>query len=713
MQAVNQDLVSVIIVSYNARDALRNCLASIYRVRITIPLEVIVVDNASTDGSPQMVRTMFPEAVLIENERNLGFAKANNRGMKISRGRYLFLLNSDTELESGVVEQLVAFMEANAGAAAVAPKLLNTDGSLQPSANLSFPGLLTFVADKLFFRFKLQQWFLNSRFFGAYILKKYARKFSRVQKVAWVGWAAVLLRREAIVEIGLMDENYFLYLEDLDCCKAFSDAGWAVYHQPHAAVVHHWNRSIGKEASLAFLALQQSIKIYLHKHMGFPAVFTIRLSLFAELAVRIMLCSLAVIFARPRSRWLRKAGLFAAGLREVFAPVNYRRSLAKRVVIDARAMSTFSGGIGVYVEALLRRLRSGDSLSIEIVADKRIPAGRLGSGIRQHVVPKGASQAVWTHWSLRRRLKRIKPDLYHATDPFDVPVMPGCSCVTSIQDVRPLLIDGFFKHFGEKIYYRLSHRLAIYLACRILCPSQYAKQTLLRFFPTRPEKIRIVHHGIDICRRTPGTTHPAPGRLPQQADGNYVVCPGPLAPLKNQINALLAVFEFNRRHGADLTLVQTGAPSPYGLALKQKAAEMGQGDRLIFLGHLAEQEMMDVISGARAMLFLSLEEGFGFPALESMACGTPLIASNRSCLPEIVKDGGILVDPLNPSEIADALERVIHDANFRKALIERSRRTAAGYTWEASVAGHLDLYQEILSETRSPANLASGNMACR
>ncbi|UCD80720.1 MAG: glycosyltransferase [Desulfobacterales bacterium] len=710
---MKQDLVSVIIVSYNARDVLRNCLASIYRARMTIPFEVIVVDNASTDGSLQMVETMFPEAVLIENERNLGFAKANNRGMRISRGRYLLLLNSDTELEPGVVEQLVAFMEANAGVGAVAPKLLNTDGSVQPSANLSFPGLLAFVADKLFFRFKLQQWFLNSRFFSAYILKKYSLKFSRVQKVAWVGWAAVLLRREAIFEIGLMDENYFLYLEDLDCCKEFVDAGWAVYYQPQVAVTHHWNRSIGQEASLAFTALQQSIKIYLHKHMGPLAVFTIRLSLFAELAVRIMLCSLAMIFAHPRGRWFRKASLFVASLREVFSPVNYRRMPTKRVVIDAKAMSAFSGGIGVYVEALLRRLCSDDSLSIEIVTDKRIPAGRLGSGVRQHVIPKGTSQVIWTHWYLRRRLKRIKPDVYHATDPFDVPVMPGYRCMTTVQDVRPLLIEGFFRHFGEKIYYRLSHKLAICHSCRIVCPSQYAKQTLLRFFPTRPEKIRIIHHGIDFCRRNPGNTLPVTDRLPQQVAGNYVVCLGPLVALKNQINALLGVFEFNRRYGVGLTLVQAGEMSPYGLSLKQKATEIGMGDRLIFLGHLAEQEVVDVISGAQAMLFLSLEEGFGFPALESMACGTPLIASNRSCLPEIVKEGGILVDPLNPSEIADALESVIYHADFRKALIERGYRTVAGYTWETSVAGHLDIYRDILSETQTLQNLANGDMPCR
>ena len=96
-----------------------------------------------------------------------------------------------------------------------------------------------------------------------------------------------------------------------------------------------------------------------------------------------------------------------------------------------------------------------------------------------------------------------------------------------------------------------------------------------------------------------------------------------------------------------------------------------------------------------------------------MTLGAPLIVSNRSCLPEIVKEGGILVDPLNPSEIADALESVIYHADFRKALIERSYRTVAGYTWEMSVAGHLDIYRGVLTETQTLQNLANGDMPCR
>jgi GT2 family glycosyltransferase/glycosyltransferase involved in cell wall biosynthesis len=689
-------LVSIIIVSYNAKAYLRSCLDSIFKAHIQLDFEVIVVDNNSSDGSIEMVKELFPQVILFKNKENVGFSSANNVGMRHCRGRYIFLLNSDSEIYNRTLEELVSFMEQTPEAGAVAPKLINTDGSLQPSANLSFPGLGTFLLDKLVFRFKFQIFFLTHRYFKSYFLKKNSQKFNRARKVAWVGWAAVLLRREAIFEIGLMDENYFLYLEDLDCCKQLVNAGWTVYYLPQVEVTHHWSKSVGQEVNLAFCALQESIKIYLQKHAGSFPVLAIRISMLVELFLRLILLIPLMIFTPRRKDYLIKVPLFMRCFESAFSKVKYSHSPEKKIAIDAKALSEFTGGIGAYVAALLKGLNADNELSIEVVTNKRLKKDFVTARFKQHVIPNSSSQVLWTHWYLRRRLKRIKPDLFHATDPFNLPIICPCRSITTIQDVRPLLLDRFFASLWEKIYYYTTHFLAAHFSEEIICPSQYSKQTLLRYFKIPPDKIKIIYHGIESEKYRDVLQNTEIEGVAGRTSKNYVICLGPLVELKNQLNALLGVFKFNQRHGENLEIFQTGAKTAYRQTIREKAEEIQMDDKLTFLGHLSFQQLVALIANARALLFLSLEEGFGYPALESMACGTPLIASNRSCLPEIVKSGGILVDPQNPDEVAAALEQIFYDEDYKKSLIERGYQTVAQYSCQRSIQEHINLFNEMM-----------------
>jgi glycosyltransferase involved in cell wall biosynthesis len=489
-----------------------------------------------------------------------------------------------------------------------------------------------------------------------------------------------------------MDESYFLFLEDLDCCKQLADAGWAVYYLPQVEVTHHWNKSVGQEVNLAFCALQESIKIYLQKHLGSFAVFAIRMCLLIELFLRLVLLIPLMIFTPRRKDYLKKIPIYLRCFESAFSKVKYSPYPKKKIVIDAKALSEFTGGIGAYATALLKGLNADDERSIEVVTNERLEKDFINAHFKQHVIPNSSSQALWTHWYLRRKLKRIEPDLYHATDPFNLPVFCPCRSITTIHDVRPLLLDRFFASFREKIYYYITHFLAAHFSEKIICPSDYSKLTLERYFKIPSDKIKIIYHGIerrkycDVLKNA--EIESVPGRTPK----NYVICLGPLVELKNQLNALLGVFKFNQRHGENLEIIQTGAKTAYRQKIREKAEEIKMDDKLTFLGHCSFQQLVALIANARALLFLSLEEGFGYPALESMACGTPLIASNRSCLPEIVKSGGILVDPQNPDEVAAALERIVYDEDYKKSLIERGYQTVAQYSCQRSIQGHLNLY---------------------
>lgn len=226
--------LSVIIVSYNMASFLGRCLASIYRAAPRINFEVLVVDNASTDGSTQMVRTGFPQVTLLANEMNYGFARANNQALQMSKGRYCLLLNPDTLVNPRSLDEMVEFMDHHPDAGASGCQLISPDGAIQLSCR-SFPSLLAVllrgtrlhkVYNKPVARYLMAEW-----------------DHSSVREVDWVLGACLLLRRAALEDVGLLDEGFFLYYEDIDLCYRLKQRGWKVYYNPQVQVVHYYQRA--------------------------------------------------------------------------------------------------------------------------------------------------------------------------------------------------------------------------------------------------------------------------------------------------------------------------------------------------------------------------------------------------------------------------------------------------------------------------------------
>ena len=216
--------VSAIVVCFDALPWLGRCLASVEGC------ETIVVDHGSTDGSLEAVRRDFPDATLIEQE-NVGMGGGNNAGMRVAGGRYFLLLNSDAWVEPGGIEELVAFADAHPRAAVVGPRLRNPDGSLQRSVR-GFPTVWR-IATEYFFLRKLAP---RSRAFNALYGAGFDHESPR--EVDWLSGACLLVRREAADEIGLFDEDYFMFSEETDWCFRFHQAGWTVMFDPAAEVVH-------------------------------------------------------------------------------------------------------------------------------------------------------------------------------------------------------------------------------------------------------------------------------------------------------------------------------------------------------------------------------------------------------------------------------------------------------------------------------------------
>jgi hypothetical protein len=277
--------LSVVIVSWNVRDLLRRCLESAAASQTQraserptssdsvpskpyVQVETIVVDNGSRDGSIKMIRESFPDVHLIANQDNRGFPAANNQGIDVARGRYILLLNPDTEVLDGALATLVAFADTQPDAAIVGPQLLNPDGTVQ-SSRRRFPTLLTAVFESTW----LEPW-APRRLLEHYHVSD--RPDDVIQDVDWITGAAMLARREAIEEVGLLDEGFFMYSEELDWCRRFREAGWRVVYLPTAQIVHHVGKSSEQVLAARHIHFQTSKVRYFRKHEGALAAEILR-----------------------------------------------------------------------------------------------------------------------------------------------------------------------------------------------------------------------------------------------------------------------------------------------------------------------------------------------------------------------------------------------------------------------------------------------------
>ena len=223
--------LAVVVVSYRSRDFLRACLRSLPAATAGLRSRTYVVDNASPDGSAAMVAREFPDAHLTVNRANVGFARANNIALRDAAARHVLLLNPDTEPEPESLRRLVAFMDAHGPVGACGPKLLDTDGSLQPNGS-RFPTLL---ADVLYLT-GLRH--LMPRRYRALV---WARDdFDALSEVDWVSGACLLVRTETLRQVGPMDERFFMFYEDVEWCRRIRSAGWTICYVPEARVLHHW-----------------------------------------------------------------------------------------------------------------------------------------------------------------------------------------------------------------------------------------------------------------------------------------------------------------------------------------------------------------------------------------------------------------------------------------------------------------------------------------
>jgi len=277
--------VSIIIVSWNTRDILRDCLRSVYEQTKAITFEVIIVDNSSRDGSAEMVREEFPQIILIENSGNRGFAAANNQGMAIAKGWYVLLLNPDTIVLDGAIQKSVLFADQNPSAAVVGVRIERPDGTLCRDC-FRYASLLNLIIST----FGMHRLFPRSRFWGR---EGYSRwDYRSVLVVEVVAGCYMLTRRQAIDIVGNMDESYFMYGEEMDWCWRFQRAGWKVLYYPDARIIHCGGMSAAQNPVGMSIELQKSFLRFIEKRQGRAGRLAARGLLFLARLIRLLYWSI-------------------------------------------------------------------------------------------------------------------------------------------------------------------------------------------------------------------------------------------------------------------------------------------------------------------------------------------------------------------------------------------------------------------------------------
>lgn len=272
--------VSVIFVSYNTEEMTKKAIALVKQSLPQLNIEIFVIDNASKDGSAEMIRQEFPEIHLIVNEFNVGFGRANNQALPFVRGRYILLLNTDAFVDPDTIQKTVDFMESNPETGILGVKLLGRDGVLQPSCRY-FPTPL----NSFLFRTGL-----NNVFTSVKMIDDMTWDHNQVRDCDWVPGCYYLIRKEVIDQVGLFDPRYFLYSEEVDHCFSVKNAGWNVTYFPYAAVVHIGGESAKTDNKISSVSRQvsalqiESELLYFRKNLGLGSTLIhVLLTVIAEL----------------------------------------------------------------------------------------------------------------------------------------------------------------------------------------------------------------------------------------------------------------------------------------------------------------------------------------------------------------------------------------------------------------------------------------------
>lgn len=376
-----------------------------------------------------------------------------------------------------------------------------------------------------------------------------------------------------------------------------------------------------------------------------------------------------------------------------------------RIGIDAQILSWERRGIGKYVYNLVQGLAKADQENSYTVYCP--PAAFPHLSDRPNFILRPVRpwpSPVWEQCFLPLLARKDGLDLLHCpANTAPLYLTTRIKLVISVHDVMYLLplslvpqVRTFRQRVG-KVYRRTVVPRVVGRADCILTVSECSRADILKYLPVGPEKVRVVYEGVDPSfEDTPGlpVSSSRPAAIPPNTP--FILGLGAHDPRKNT-EALIRIYADSRRNGGIREkLVMVGVTHWKSSSFWRLASELGLTDDVIFTDYISDEELAWLYRAARCLLYLPTYEGFGFPPIEAMACGTPVIASAVGSIPEVTGGAAMLVDPNSPEAVRTALMKVLHDSALRRVLIEKGRTRAAEFTWESAVLKTLGVYKDLL-----------------
>ncbi|TKJ34736.1 glycosyl transferase family 1 [bacterium (candidate division B38) B3_B38] len=368
-----------------------------------------------------------------------------------------------------------------------------------------------------------------------------------------------------------------------------------------------------------------------------------------------------------------------------------------KIGIDIRKIRDY--GIGTYIENLISQFSRLNSENQYILFCRpqdleRLPP--LGENFHP-VVDESANYSLREHLSLSRKAKRLSLDLYFSPH-YVFPLLIPCRAIVTIHDVIHLLFPENLPRKGAYYYARFMIGRALAKAEKVVAVSHHSRADIQRLFPGYASRIEVIHNGIDPrFFRQPSENELLRVKRKFQIDYPCILFVGNLKPHKNLTNLLKAFALLRGRRERGLKLVVAGAERDKSPHMRETIDRLSLGAEVRFLGYVNKEELCCLYHLAELFAFPSFYEGFGLPPLEAMACGTPVIASNLSSLPEVLGDAAVMVNPHQVEEIAEGMRQLIENIPLREELIRRGAQQVKKYSWEEAARRYLSLFAQIFT----------------
>ncbi|MFO7560894.1 MAG: glycosyltransferase [Desulfobacterales bacterium] len=671
----NKNRLDIIIVNYKSTNFLFDSLRSMVADFKNFPVQIFIQDNASNDGV-ERIREEFPNVHITINKRNIGFAKAINNTIQQSSSPYIMIVNPDTIVKEGFFDTVLEYMEENQDVGILGPKILNQDGSVQGSAR-AFPTPFSGFFGRTSF---LTKWFPNNWITRKNILTTIIDGTHAIN-VDWVSGACMLIRRSALNDVGLMDERFYIYWEDVDWCRRMWMKGWKIDYYPMASIVHFVGGSSNKRPVRSMYEFHKSCYLYFVKYQTWPSSILKPLT-FLGLSSRFLFLTVLFLFCREREqckvRHDKRKVLFL--ITEDWYFWSHRLPLAR-----AAKKAGFEVLIATRVHKHKENIQKEGFKLIPISLERK--SRKLLKELHDFI-------------EIVRIYRREKPDIVHHV--AIKPVLYG-SWAAKISGI-PLVVNAI-AGLGFVFVAQGKKSSIIRKMVQLAYKTAFFPRNTIGIFQNPDDLNLFTNSGVTkkkraIIIRGSGVDTSVYLDRPEKNGVPRIILASRMLWDKGVGEFVDAAKQIHKK-GVESRFILVGDPDPENpMSIPVEILKKWNDDKIVEWWNHSEK-IPDIFAESNIVVLPSYREGLPKVLLEAASCGRAIVATDVPGCREIVRNGvnGLLVPPYDSKALADAILKLIHDSDFRMSMGKRGRMIVEKeFSEDIVVEKTMEVYNRLLEK---------------